>query len=308
MIKAIFSLGNITKEKIKQAINIGANSIFTGAQNLSNESVHHIKKSKLKVFIEFGIFQGEDLWQKYPDSRPIDKNGKPMDKIHWYAGVCPNNPEVRKFILTSIYRLIEVYEIDGLWLDFIRYPCHWEKIRNTDITEYCFCQICLSKFNKDVGGKPAGKKWTNWKCQQITDFVADVKKIIPKNMLLGMFAVPWQRYEYSGAIDKIIGQDFGLLSKCVDIFSPMVYQKFCNRPISWIDSTVKYFSYMTKKPILPSIQTEDREGKINATEFGEELKKAFKAPSQGTIIFFLEDLIKDKNKLRVAKKTFLSIN
>lgn len=82
----------------------------------------------------------------------------------------------------------------------------------------------------------------------------------------------------------------------------MVYQKFTGRHVTWISQTVKYFSGMTNKPILPIIQSEDRSGKIYPNEFRSEILHAIGYPSKGVIIFYLEDLLKDKNKIKVTKE------
>ena len=227
-----------------------------------------------------------------------------MEKIDWYAGVCPNNPKVRRTKLNSINQLIKFNNIDGIWLDFIRFPCHWEEVRNSNIIEYCFCKICINKFKREVGGKPEGNKWTEWKCRQIANFVSDINHLIQKNgknIKLGMFAIPWQKHEFGGAIKNIIGQDFKQLTKYIDIFTPMVYHKFCGRSISWISETIKYFSRMTHAPILPIIQSENRPENISKKEFLREMEVAQKNPSDGYIIFFLEDLLKDSNKIELLQ-------
>ena len=284
-------------------------------QKLNNEKCKFQNEEKTQEFdeIEYKKQKAEEekLWKKYPASRPVDKNGKSLEKINWYAGVCPNNPDVRKIVHASINRLIEAYSVDGLWLDFIRYPCYWEDVRSDAITEYCFCKICLEKFRNDGGKKPEGKEWIEWKCLQITHFASEIKHLTRKkrkNIKLGMFAIPWWEKEYGGAIKKIIGQDFKKLAKQIDAYSPMVYQKFCSRYVTWISQTVKYLSKMTKKPILPIIQTEDRSGKIYPNEFRSEILHAMKHPSKGVIIFFLEDLLKDNNKVKVTKEMFQLID
>ena len=120
-----------------------------------------------------------------------------MEKVHWYAGVCPSHPEVRREKLKEIEGTISDFEIDGIWLDFVRYPCHWEEVRKADITEYCFCSNCLEEFSKaretpprlrgpdgtlrrNLGGgeKKKTEAWIQWKCDQITDFVAEVRSLI----------------------------------------------------------------------------------------------------------------------------------
>jgi len=174
MIKAIFLLEKPNKAKIDQALELGVDTIFVGHKNLTKDLVKRIRSKGIKLYVEIGIFIGDEWWEKYPDSRPIGQRGRPMKKIHWYAGVCPNNLGIRKEKLEEIRKLIKEYEVDGIWLDFIRYPCHWEEVRSADITEHCFCKNCLDGFSKamktparwpngllggGVGRWQAGTKW-----------------------------------------------------------------------------------------------------------------------------------------------------
>lgn len=71
----------------------------------------------------------------------------------------------------------------------------------------------------------------------------------------------------------------------------------------WILSA-KYFRDITQKPILPIIQTEDKPNKINQVEFEKQLIESLKNPAEGTIIFFLEDLLKDPDKIAVVRSFF----
>lgn len=304
MTRSIFIFKSLTNDKVDAAISLGVSTLITGHQNLNPDVLAYAQSKNLQVYNEVGIFQGEELWHKYPDSRPVDRHGKFIDKINWYAGVCPNHPKVREEKLNLIKKLIGTYDIDGIWLDFIRYPCFWEEVRNSEITKYCFCKNCLSKFEIDVGGEPLGEKWTQWKCQQITNFVGEVKKIIDyksPRVKLGLFAVPWKVVDYNGAIKHIIGQDLKQLSEYVDIFSPMTYHRFTGNKTSWIKEITTHIAKITNKPVLPLVQTEDRAGKISRKEFTDSIQLASLPPSDGAIIFFLEDLLNDTEKVSILQ-------
>jgi len=307
MIKGIFLLDKLTEGKIKRVLSLRANAVFIGYRNLNQKLIKLLKNYGLKIHTEIGIFVGEEWWEKYPDSRPVDKNGKLIDKIGWYAGVCPNHRGVRREKLELIKSIIDNYPVDGIWLDFIRYPCHWEEVRSKNIAEYCFCQGCLKKFKKDGGVKSEGLKWTQWKCNQITNFVGEARRLIDqsgKNIKLGMFSVPWRKNDFGGAITKIISQNFKSLAKYIDVFSPMVYQKMCGQKTAWIHKIVAYMKKITHRQILPIIQTEDKPTKLAVKEFADEFNQALKFPSEGVIVFFLEDLLKNSDKLRIVKETF----
>lgn len=306
MIKGVFSVDKLGKKKIDKLLELRVNTVFVGHKNLIRDLVNKLRNKNIKIYVEVSVFAGKELWQEYPAARPVDENGRLMKRVDWYAGVCPNHPKIRKERLYLIKSIIKDYDIDGIWLDFIRYPCHWE-VPGPDLTEYCFCSTCLGKFSKEIGGRPAGKRWIKWKCNRITSFVTEVWNLINqgrKEIKLGIFSVPWREEDFNGAITKVVGQDFKSLAKYIDIFSPMVYHKMCGQTTKWIHGIISYMNKVTGKPTLPIIQTEDRPEKISVEEFREEINEAVKKPSKGVIIFFLEDLLRDKNKNRVVKEIF----
>lgn len=307
MIKGIFAAQQITKETINHLVNLGINTVFSSYRNLNEQVITELKKNKIQIFAEVSLFFMEDIWENYPQSRPIDQAGKLMERIHWYTGACPNQQDLRENKIQSIKLLLKSSGIDGILLDFIRYPCHWEDIRSPDIIEYCFCPICLEKFNKEVGGKPEGESWINWKCQQITDFVREIREILKtgsQHIELGMFTVPWQDDDFNYAMRRIIGQDVYALSRYVDIFCPMTYHKLSNKSASWIGSIVHYFDKATAKKILPSIQTMDDPADISLTELEQSLEFALQKPSGGVLVFYFEELLKNYNKVQVVKRFF----
>lgn len=302
MTKAVFLIDKITPAKINFIIKNHFDTVFIDAKNLTTAKLKALKKHHLRVFVEIGIFVGQDLWQKYPDSRPIDKHDHPAPLEDWYAPICPTHPQIRRQKFNQIKKILQM-GVNGLALDFIRYPCHWETKRNQKITEYCFCPRCLQKYHSEViPAHRSPKRWSQWKSAQVTDFVFAVKNLITLNSpqtQLTLFAVPWTQTQFNGAINKIICQDFSANSQYVDFFIPMLYHRFVGRPVSWIGDTVKYFSQLTPKPVLPIIQTENRAGLISPIEFRQSLAQASKPPSLGYIIFFLEDLLQDPEKIKI---------
>ena len=73
-------------------------------------------------------------------------------------------------------------------------------------------------------------------------------------------------------------------------------------------SAVKYLDRITGRPVLPIVQTEDKPRRIKPQEFKEELRQAIKPPSEGVIVFFLEDLVKNHQKLARIQEILLERN
>lgn len=298
---------------------MGFNAVFCRPKEKSLiESLH---KAGIKVYVEYSLFVGEGLWQKYPLGRPVTSEGKPLKKYNWYAGVNPTVKEVRSEKLKGIRSLVEETEVDGIWLDFIRWPCHWE-VPEPEILQTSFDEPTIKKFAADAGLSTLLKlestpvradkiikdhldKWTRWKCEQITSFVAETRKIADSaksKILLGAFTVPWTDSDHNGAIKTIIGQDYEALGKHLDVVSPMVYHRLCNRPADWIGEATTAISEKVTCDTWPVVLLADEPVKLPPLELEKAIKTALKAKgSNGIILFSMRDL--DSDKARVIKDT-----
>ncbi len=290
---------------------VGINAVWGDFDEKGIPDVLHNKG--IKTFFEISIFSSEKLWKEFPDSRPVLSSGKLLEKEGWYAGVCPANEKVRKKKLKEIDETLARGFYDGVWLDFIRYPCHWE-VKEPKIFETCFCDNCLNKFQKDTGIKIPynnnDKKkianlilsnydnlWREWKCEQITNFCAEVKKLINEKYqgkILGMFGVPWRMEDFNGAIKEIICQDYKNLAKYIDVFSPMSYHLMCNRDIKWIDDVTKEIVSLTNKPVWVIIQGVSDPVKMTDEEFEKAIKEGLSNNSSGIIVYSFRHMVEEK--------------
>lgn len=285
---------------------------------LNEKLIDALHSQNIKVYAEVGIFSGEEYWIKYPDSRPINMKGEPIVKQDWYCGLCPTQEWLRKEKLDTIGRIVKNFNVDGIWLDFIRYPCHWE-VTSPVLEETCFCHTCIEKFKADTGinippdlktvkDKAAfimnshSREWYTWRCEQITSFVKEVKKVLTEKnpkLELGLFAVPWREGELNNAIINIIAQDVKKLSSYVDVFSPMTYHRMCGKDIKWISEVSKYMQDKTAKKVVPILQAMDVSKEILA----EAITRVFSNNKAGLVVFDMNAIINDK-KEEVIKITF----
>lgn len=303
---------DMTETEIAQELKKeGINAVFGGYENKTLREAFH--KEGIKIYAEIGLFVGTEHWKSHPESRPITRRGIPMEKEDWYGGVCPNQDWLRQKKLLSIQKLCKENQVDGIWLDFIRYPCHWEG-KDPQLTDTCFCPVCLQRFQQQTGIKiPAKLKstkikadwiltnhpddWYNWRCSVITDYVKETRKVIKKvnpKILVGLFGVPWTASDYDNAIYRIIGQDYRKLAPFVDVFSPMVYHRICYKNPDWIHQVTAEFQIMTGKPVVPIIQACSVPDTLSEGEFIHSLNEARKSPSSGVIIFTLDYALKEK--------------
>ncbi len=323
MIRAIYGFsmdlepfkGRDEKEIAKIVKGWGVNVVFGGYEDQKLVDVLH--KQGIKVYGTVGIFGGEEYWRRYPESRPINDKGELIEKDRWYAGVTPTIEAIRKEKLKEIKRLASK-DVDGIWLDAIRWPCHWE-VPSPRLEETSFNAVTLEKFQEDTKIsipeelltakekaswilKNYEREWRDWRCKEITDFVKETREIT-KGKTLGLFSVPWQEKDFDNAIRNIIGQDYPSLGKYVDLLSPMVYHQMCGKKIDWIGEVIEYVHRESERSILPIIQA----GNIPQEEFKEAIKIATNTKgSEGVIIFTIKDVLRGK-KLSAMKNAFFSL-
>ncbi len=98
------------------------------------------------------------------------------DTINW---LCPSHPENVKLELNTIMEIVRNYDVDGIHLDYIRYPG----------SHACFCQECKKRFTlatrQVINDFPAsvlpksgehGQAYIEWRAQQITRLVRLIHK------------------------------------------------------------------------------------------------------------------------------------
>ena len=190
-----------------------------------------------------------------------------------------------------------------MFLDFIRYPCHWEAVRSASISEYCFCANCLNTFKKAGGITPEGEVWIAWKCQQITNFVKEVNELVMKinpSLKLGVFTVPWRQDDFEGAIRRIIGQDRLELTPFIDLFAPMTYHKLTANDPEWIVKVNRDIHLQTGRPVLPVVQVMDEPSRLNPEEFEKVLTLTLDY-THDLMVFHADALLEDAEKIEVIR-------
>lgn len=281
------------------------NAIFGGYKD--RKLVETLKRHGIQVYAEAAIFYSSTYWKEFPKSRPVNAKGQPIDRVDWYRGLCPNQDFLIKKRLGFIRQLVKKYKVDGVWLDFVRYPCHWE-VLEPKLEQTCFCPVCLKKFEKDTGIKLPEKnpaafiqenhkdRFADWKTDRIAGFVKKAAVIIKNenpNVIVGLFGVPWKKGERDNAIINIIAQDYQKLAPHIDIFSPMVYHKMVGENPPWISGMVRYLDQVTKKPVIPIIQAVSEPTRLPDDEFIRSVQEALESPSKGVIILSMKYFLKE---------------
>ena len=151
----------------------------------------------------------------------------------------PALPEVREYLLSVYTRILENYSIDGLQLDYIRYP---DLVGGVDYgyDEYT-CSLFKEQFGTDPKTMSSGgqlwKEWVDFRAKFVTDFVLEIKSLVEQkrpDIYLACDVAP----SYSESLsrmkqdtEKWIGESY------IDIVYPMAYGPV-DRVSTWTKATV----------------------------------------------------------------------
>ena len=291
---------------------------------LDNSIIIQLHENGIKTYAELSMFSGSHYWGEHPESRPVLSDGGLAEMDGWYAGICPSQEWLINQKIKEAEDIAREYPIDGLWLDFMRWPTRWEG-KTPKIQHACFCKSCLKRFQDETGVRIPeelkstkeisqwlytnhSESWYNWRSGVIVDTAKKIKAAVTKyrkNAIIGIFLVPWKEEDFDNAIYKAIGQDIEKLSRVIDVFSPMSYHLLCYRDTGWIISLTQWIKLKTDKQVWPIVQATDEPEKMSAEEYEKALKAGLAGGSTGVMTLTAEATIEDRKKWEIQKQIFV---
>lgn len=171
----------------------------------------------------------------HPDWANLDNQGRRQHINDGKFYLDPANPEVRSYLLRLINEITSRYQVDGLQLDYIRYPF---QDPNAGFS-FGYGKAARERFQQLTGVDPARlsvgngdlwRQWTEFKTEQINSFVAEVSQLLrqhhPRTILsVAVFPHPEFQRLY------LIQQDWEVWARRgdVDLVVPMTYALDTNR-------------------------------------------------------------------------------
>jgi uncharacterized lipoprotein YddW (UPF0748 family) len=97
----------------------------------------------------------------------------------WYLSLNPCLPEVRKYIVEVFREVAANYDVDGLHLDYIRFP-NERVVPGEVIPDYPRDPRTLELFKRATGQTPESNPaaWSRWRADQVTQLVEDLHTML----------------------------------------------------------------------------------------------------------------------------------
>jgi len=157
----------------------------------------------------------QHIYNTHRDWFMIDEYGKPQQLNSHYIWLSPTHPKVQEYLLNVCAEIYKTYDIDGLHLDYIRFPG----------TGYSFDPLSLKLFNYQTGFSPVDKpySWTLWRREAINTFIGKLYKSLKEHNPDIILSASVVGDYYRG--NQIFMQDSHswLAQGIIDVIYPMIY-------------------------------------------------------------------------------------
>ena len=195
---------------------------------------------------------------RHPDWAMTDHEGSRFHYSSRKVFLDPANPEVRDYLSSLLTEIATEYEVDGIHLDYIRYPFQSPTGKMT----YGYGIAAREQFLEQTGFDPVElnpyhfmwSRWTEFRMGQIDSFVAEVSqnlKQLRPELTLSTAVFPMNQQERLFKIqqhwEKWVQQEW------IDILIPMTYAKDADRLYTLTNPLLEEFD-RGKVLLMPGIR------------------------------------------------------
>ena len=195
---------------------------------------------------------------KHPEWAMTDRRNNYFHHSSGKVFFDPANQEVREYLQSLITEIATNYDVDGIQLDYIRYPFQ----SHTGEINYGYSIAARQKFRSQTGIDPAKlrpggilwSEWTEFRTEQVDSFVAEVSQNLREfrpELTLSTAVFPMEKGDRLYKIQQ--GWEKWVANEWIDLLVPMTYAKDADRLFSMTSPLLKEFE-QGKALLLPGIR------------------------------------------------------
>jgi uncharacterized lipoprotein YddW (UPF0748 family) len=211
----------------------------------------------------------------------VDVNGADVD---W---LCPSDPLNRALELDAMLEVMQGYEVDGIKLDFIRYP-------NSDC---CYCPQCRARFEAQMGQAVANwptdchgdgvsaEAYRDWRVEQITSFMRALRDAIDTEGLDVDLSV--DVFSAYPSCRNSVGQDWvaWIDEGLIDFVCPMDYTESASQFEALIRTQSEFVA--GRIPLVPGIGVTSSNSTLSPDQAIRQARITRDLGAQGFVLFSL---------------------
>jgi uncharacterized lipoprotein YddW (UPF0748 family) len=122
----------------------------------------------------------DQLYNKHPEWFWYDQQGRRQPLSGFYVSLNPCLPEVREYITNVLREVAANYDVDGIHMDYIRFPNEPPAIPTGSGIDYPRDAKTLALYKQATGLAPDddAKAWNAWRTEQVTLLVRDIHRMM----------------------------------------------------------------------------------------------------------------------------------
>ncbi len=204
----------------------------------------------------------------HPDWAMFDNQGRMFAPPSGKVFLDPANPEVRRYLMNLFEEIVSDYQVDGIQLDYIRYPF---QNPNANLT-YGYGKAARQQFQKSTGVDPLlmvsadlsnvnsqqlrslWQKWTEFRTRQVDSFVSSVSSRLRAKrpeLIISAAVFPFPKQERTEKLQQ--NWESWAQRGDIDLLVPMTYALDTNR-LQQITSPLLNAASLGSTLILPGIR------------------------------------------------------
>lgn len=248
---------NLTKNEWKKRLNklreYHISGLLVKGKNQDLEKFITVARDfdfEIQLWIFTLLRNDKKLIKEHPDWYNVNRRGESSIKkppyVDYYKWLCPTREEVREYIKQQVIESMQINGIDGIHLDYIRYPdvilpealqpkYGLDQTQELPQYDFCYCEVCRDKFKSIYGTDPLSlhnpaknSDWLKFRYESIIELVNLISKVVhtrDKKLTAAVFPTP-------EIARKLVRQNWPAWN--LDAVFPMMYNNYYNKSVSWI--------------------------------------------------------------------------
>lgn len=209
------------------------------------------------------------------------------------AWLDPAVPEVRAYLISAVRELATNYKIDGVHLDFVRYPDFVSSLG--PYTQARFEKATgrrAADWPEDVKSGALRAMFLRWRAEQVSDFVQAAHKTL-KRYASGQLLTAAVFGKYPSCLDAV-GQDWEswINIGLVDYVMPMNYTEDMDKFNEWLGQQTRTRKQAMK--IISGIGVTAAESRLDAVQVIDQIRATRRAGCSGFALFDLDTTLRQE--------------
>ncbi len=252
-----------------------------GQHDLFGKYAQLLREAGIRVHAWLPVFRNSVLAQLHPEWAMVGDNG--AVSLDWLS---PSNPEVKDSITKTVKQLVSNYELDGIHLDYVRYPGLSHDYSPTALQTFATARALNSVTPAQLLSENY-TAWTDWRAEQISQFVHDIKTALDSHAGIELSAALIADAGVTHQSREKFGQEYSQLAENLDVVMPMAYFKTERRPVEWIRQVTMAARYRVgDKQVFTGLASYQEPGKwtLSPKQFEKSIAQA--QPGSDGLVFY----------------------